>query len=698
MSASDSSGSGPGEDRDTLIAQLQATLAVLGAGASAGGAGAEPEPEPEPPLPHVAVELLARPDPSAIEAQNAAACGPGHDDELLTLGSLNTADDDIGSVWMGGQVVWPSAHPPAEEGTPSLLISAERYREICDAHYGDFFKILRGVNRSYEKRGVRLIAAGGVAAAPFFEHADLPGQSVPDVDVFVIAGDETEEDTLWAAIQELMEGVCRISPEGIGKMAHYGGGDLRKILLHSVEAKDGLLTTRTYVGCGGWDHSHVKFSTQVILRRYPDLGSILHAFDLAASGVATDGRTTWLTIAAAATFATRALPIWPARRSLSFEWRLKKYAAKGLGLLFSTAAPIAPKETIKFGIREEAQLTVVTSEEGGLLVGSFGAAHKSDYEEPEVMATARWEEDLEKHHFYDSYHRGKQSRLARQNLEILHATPSGATPKFVAVWTGRQGGERHDRGRWRRLSDDGRATVPFPVKLTSRSSRRASQILSRRMVEAAVDSLNKPQAGSSDLVKILGVRTDQALGLVAAYNAVSTTAPDGTEVRWSDAIIPARRRLFEAYREKVGEGACDWWITNEPGRQWTASRDPRPADPAEWFEGQRTSLPGDGKVEECDEGRPVEDDAETVPTEETCAICRETVVPGALGTVATPCGHYFHFSARGEDCQGLARWIAKKNECPMCRAKLVPSDSEPVPESEEEPAGDTQQHHYSQNV
>ena len=38
-----------------------------------------------------------------------------------------------------------------------------------------------------------------------------------------------------------------------------------------------------------------------------------------------------------------------------------------------------------------------------------------------------------------------------------------------------------------------------------------------------------------------------------------------------------------ARRELVAEQPIDWWISASPGRQWTASHDPRAVTPAAWY-------------------------------------------------------------------------------------------------------------------
>ncbi|CAL4900733.1 unnamed protein product [Urochloa decumbens] len=54
-----------------------------------------------------------------------------------------------------------------------------------------------------------------------------------------------------------------------------------------------------------------------------------------------------------------------------------------------------------------------------------------------------------------------------------------------------------------------------------------------------------------------------------------------------------------------------------------------------------------------------------------CAICREVMLAGGLGTgvcALRPCGHRFHWRC-------ALRWLARRNTCPCCRAELPAQDA-----------------------
>ena len=150
------------------------------------------------------------------------------------------------------------------------------------------------------------------------------------------------------------------------------------------------------------------------------------------------------------------------------------------------------------------------------------------------------------------------------------------------------------------------------------------------------------------------VPEDQAIAFVSEINRVAFRNP-GRVISWQGAL----RTHVDALKEKHARAAeappAEWWIVQDPGRQWTASRHPTPTDGKTWLGTAATHVV------------PSED----VPVEATmCVFCRETIVPGAPGTVTTRCGHAFHFFHSG-GCDGAAAWQRSgSKECPVCRASF----------------------------
>ena len=76
----------------------------------------------------------------------------------------------------------------------------------------------------------------------------------------------------------------------------------------------------------------------------------------------------------------------------------------------------------------------------------------------------------------------------------------------------------------------------------------------------------------------------------------------------------------------------------------------------------------EGKQDAADGGRVYEG---------SCGICLNDAPSGSTNSITLPCGHTFHWSGLGTDCQGLFQWTLDGNtDCPLCRSDFVPGSNE----------------------
>ncbi|KAL0226025.1 hypothetical protein P9112_013349 [Eukaryota sp. TZLM1-RC] len=128
---------------------------------------------------------------------------------------------------------------------------------------------------------------------------------------------------------------------------------------------------------------------QVILRLYSSISELLHGFDLGSSSVAFDGSNVWLTSLGLLSVGRRINVVDTARRSTTFEARLKKYFQRGFAIVLPNLdmAKI-PTRNHKWGVPEVVDLPYLTfstnSIDGNAIrVGCFHRNQFSDVMEEE---------------------------------------------------------------------------------------------------------------------------------------------------------------------------------------------------------------------------------------------------------------------------------------------------------------------------
>jgi hypothetical protein len=160
---------------------------------------------------------------------------------------------------------------------------------------------------------------------------------------------------------------------------------------------------------------------------------------------------------------------------------------------------------------------------------------------------------------------------------------------------------------------------------------------------------------------MFGIPPEEAAQLTYAITKAGLENPDSL-VCVDRAVQPYIDRVMKNYL-RLKDDPVEWWITVDPGRQYTASLNPRMEDPQEWY--------GDYYCGGAGEGAGDTNDADaTAAVGNACSLCLDPVVPGSPNTTVLGCGHVFHgFAETG--CDGIYRWFISQRDaksCPMCRA------------------------------
>jgi len=381
---------------------------------------------------------------------------------------------------------------------------------------------------------------------------------------------------------------------------------------------------------------------QIILRAFPSVSSLLHGFDIGSSAVAFDGKTTYFTGLGAYAYAYGINLVNPAYRSTTFEARLGKYFKRGfaLGLPLLDVSKALPGEMLLMS-----HLTVsVHGTAGNTVTGHIMVSDRypsSDYDPFENM---------------DSWASGKLVRTwgIEYNIRSLNAG-NGAYAHTRVITRGKP-----KKNRWGEMN----SATPMS-KLSDKDFRcdTVGDLLTRKDVEWVADSaiascIYISYHSWSGLVR--PVRLHITLGMTAEEVGVFTAAVS-TQISSKErgglsasarvspdpraALAPFKKRLIRRYLKEAAT-PIEWWIVDDPSRQYTVSLNPRIEDPADWYGSSMVGAKSPGGSD--------------------CSICLKSVPLGEAGTVRLKCGHVFH--AGSKSCQGVEVLSVRPSDamCPMC--------------------------------
>lgn len=641
-------------------------------------------------------------------------------DDIGMIDQFSSQDEPmtrVGERARNGLFADPVLVPP--NGIRTNPIRPEQ--DMYNAKFYERFPYLQGLDTI---EGVAV--AGGAAAWAFA--ATACDAAVPehagDVDVFVWReapdGSMRSEAELWATVgaaRDLVQHWFKQQNLALACAASAAGSQpvqwmVTETLFH------GLLTLRCYFE----DETAAPAQTvQFVLRAYPSLSSILHAFDVPAACIAFDGAHTWLSSAGAYAQAWGVNWLHPPYRSLTYERRLAKYFARGYGIVFPGLATPAVG-TVCF---PSATLTV-TAARGNLLLGDFApddAAPLSDYDFLTNLLTHEYDSanDLCSITVYSPLV-ANFKRMARTHEPLATGAPAIGTPAMGTPANPRwilsglpvprprrtpenTYGWNNDPRELHRTLHEGETSVldisrPLPGQPWLRgdlaldtawlaSHGRADSLVTRHYIEGFVKeqctrlfdrSWFNRRVNILFMIDYLGMTPAELTQFFEAVVATRRRIGSGrllecVETRsyfqpWIDRLLVRAARVVE-------EAPVRWWVWDGACSQgrFTASRHPAPQTLEEWYAGAPTAAAATASHEtilasQCANALLVIQQLRvTVPPPDTCAICCEDIVAGSPNTIRLTCGHLFHWSGGTNDCQGIFRIVSDGRNlcCPCCR-------------------------------
>lgn len=515
--------------------------------------------------------------------------------------------------------------------TVAHVVTQCEYTERLESTFPEVVAIVRSTEG--------LCVAGGAAAWPIL------GSDVGDVDLFLYGLADAPPAARWAKVDEVA-----------GKI-RAAFADARYVM---ETMSEGLVTFHVERESASSPSADDRTLTiQLVLRAYHSMSSILHGFDVPACCVGFDGEETLMTALGASALLYRAMVVHPAYQSPSFAYRLAKYFRRGCALVLVHLRPDALERDVTLslgGLR-----VTPRSVRGRLAIGDVEAGQETSDYAPEPRRRSRYP----RRYAYPS----RVFALAAANTVQL----ASAKRRFVIE------GEsaRSEYGR--------RTRAALAFASYARAEPTFADVLPRAAFERVVDAAVRGAVANGrvnvrSLRRVLGLSEAEIAEISAA--AASAFAAGALRVDAGAALAPFRAALVGRY--DAAPATLAWWIVEDPSRQFSASRDPRPVSAREWYGAafaERVEEPTkdetiDGLLARLGGAAP----AASAYAEGTCALCLGDVVRGAANSMTLECGHTFHAAgAERGACLGLLAWLlrAERMTCPMCRHAVSAESAEP---------------------
>ncbi|MFA6166955.1 MAG: RING finger domain-containing protein [Gemmatimonadaceae bacterium] len=540
-------------------------------------------------------------------------------------------------LWSIDQV---AAAFPAGAGVRAPIFAPVNWaaaKPVAQAEYSaSFARRFMIANKVLPMRHV--FVAGGAAAWPLGDPAHRAG----DVDFFIYGVDPANTAALWKIVAKLAKRISVEAKKAYQVVSQTLTAGVVTLLAHNVTYHSSAATE--------------KF--QIVLRVYPSISACLHAFDIPSAAVAYDGARAYTTTLGAHAHVHRVNTVVPAYRSTTYEARLMKYFDRGYALElpdFDRRLFVAASTVVLPHLRLDVDVAGGAMAAGSLRPPEGAPAppasdYGSDYE-------YRWDFDR---------------TLVRSKYINTYQFASGRN-RFVVI------------GYCEEISDYDETAIPFQ-QYVDRGSPMLSDIISQAQLESTLGLYARSVTPSASGVTIAITPLRRIFGLTEAE--ISRAVEAVSEAR---RLNPGRRlnirsslaRNIRAILDRYAAlpGVIPWWIIQDPGRQYTASVDPRMESPAEWygasaFAHRSTVLVSDADVNAFREARrcwaeaPASEKPKKPVFDGTCAICGDEIHAGDAITIVLDCGHTFH-AIFNEDCSGLLPWVTKGNtKCPSCRRDI----------------------------
>lgn len=153
------------------------------------------------------------------------------------------------------------------------------------------------------------------------------------------------------------------------------------------------------------------------------------------------------------------------------------------------------------------------------------------------------------------------------------------------------------------------------------------------------------------LIKYLGIEQYSAIELTNTLVSYAIK-----HINLMDILKPYKDKVL-SYYDKICNSHIKWWITIDPGRQYTASLNPRMEYPIEWY----------GNLSDIFSDRELIDESKTKELSKIkkCFICFEELKTDQ-NNITLPCGHSFHLDYIRDKCGGLYYNMRIRNSIPKC--------------------------------
>jgi len=534
------------------------------------------------------------------------------------------------------------------------LITQKEYILKFNTEFPIAAKILKKISKN-------IVIAGGAAAWPFGEsHV-----KANDIDFFIVGIDSFNEEKLWEEVNNFFDIVWNIVIE-----EYKSKDEFIQILSPGVLTLIIYSPTKDEYGYYRTDKKSKKLKIQLILRAYPSISSLLHAFDIGSACVAFNGKTTYTTTFGAYSQIFRVNIVNPAYRSTTYENRLIKYFKR----YYAISLPFLSSTSLNNKILKLPYLTfLIRHSKGNRAMGTFNiniSQENSDYEPSRIGI---WESITTKQ-CVSPFINLNQLVSKKKNFVIIRSYTIGGRGIYDSQ-------EDYKLPIKNIISEKGKLKIPELQDVFSKEQLKWS-------IERIVNGIHNTKNGIKiDNLKKLGLSNKEIEDFVLDFTKICILNPKKnisetkTESNFhcldlKKIIQNYKNRIIDSYNSLLDQ-PIEWFIVSNPERQYTASINPIISNPIDWYgkdnftkeqkNSQDTMLNsffGFFESQQLVENKNV--------SSEYCSICFEIIEKGSPNSIVLPCKHAFHWNNSGTECGGLFSWInSERNDCPICRRSLI---------------------------
>jgi hypothetical protein len=509
-----------------------------------------------------------------------SGCHPPTKNILITADHLDAAAKRAPSY----SFPHPTICPPGWRLAARCGIDQTNYVRRFGSHFPKIQEMLCDINAER----TRVVVAGGAALLPYNEDGGCG-----DIDMFIIASSD----------EELFETVVDIR-------TRIGAGPT--LLMSNVIT----IVRQNELPC------------QIIVRRFPEVVSILDSFDIGMCQVCFDGKQTMLTESAAFAVTHRVATLDVVFKDFRGNARVAKYFSRG----FAIAIPNL--DVGKVGGAGRLRLPYIEVIDLKPTCGYFLAARSlATVSRPEPCRTP-FSAAPPASNADDAIYRNTPV-----NPSIVVEKASMDLYNLLAFVAGES------------LFIDASENLADIL----RGRPRVCDVLRREDVEQV---LNKVIGDPTpfELRHTLGMTDEEVKAWALARVSIEMRYPR-VKISHRKSLEPFRTRILQAL------DAADYPIQSSTTQAYVIEKSPTRVGPQEWLGEMYCTPSGAPLLTESVLGY-----VSSLPGLETCPLCLVDLLPGERGTVILNCGHCMHLG-NGE-CGGYAQLGQSSAKCPMCRRNL----------------------------